>query len=223
MISSAISVVSVHVGRIAPLAGGRPSAFVKRAVAGPVAVDTSGLAGDDQADRRYHGGVEKAVYGYDVAAYSDWVNEFPALAEHFVPGGMAENLALTGWSEHQVCIGDCHRIGTALLQVTQSREPCATMTRALSEPRLARAMIRNGRSGWYYRVLETGLVAAGDTATLAGRTNPHWTVARFAAFTFARVKGETELTELATMSGLAPQWQARAARLLGREAPAGAA
>ena len=221
MISSGISVVSVHAGRIAPLgASGKPSAFVKHAVAGPVAVGALGLDGDEQADRRHHGGPEKAVYGYDTGGYPAWAAEFPALAGRFVPGGMAENLALRGVDETEVCIGDQHRIGSVLLQVTQSREPCATMTRAFEEPRLAKAMVASGRSGWYYRVLEPGVLAAGDRVELTLRLNPGWTVARFAAFTFARVRPAAELRELATLPGLTPKWQAKAQHWLDPDAAA---
>ena len=118
----AASVLGVHVGRARPLGPeGVPSGFVKTAVAGAVRVRTLGLEGDEQADLRVHGGVEKAVYGYAVSNYPRWRADFPARAALFAAGGMGENLAIDGLDESGVCIGDVHEIGTAQLIVSQPR------------------------------------------------------------------------------------------------------
>lgn len=203
------SVVSVHVGRIAPLGRtGQRSAFRKVAVEGAVVVHPLGLDGDEQADRRVHGGPEKAVYAYDAGSYRAWAEAFPKL--HFGPGCMGENLALAGFDEDSVCIGDRHRIGTALLEVCQPRQPCSTLTLAFDAPLVARAMTQSGRSGWYYRVAEPGVVAAGDTAILEARINPTWSIRRFGRFLVARQRAADEVAEVAELPGLASQWQVTA-------------
>jgi len=204
------SVVSVHIGRVAPLGRtGQPSAFRKAAVAGAVAAGPLGLAGDEQADRRVHGGVDKAVYGYGTANYAAWAAEFPALT--FGPGCMGENLALAGLDEDSVCIGDRHRIGSALLEVCQPRQPCATLILAFDEPLVTLAMTRTGRSGWYYRVVEPGMVASGGAVTLEARANPEWSVRRFVKFMLARNRSADDIAAVMAMPGLARQWQAKAA------------
>lgn len=152
---------TVHVGRIQPLGpAGVSSGFVKSAVNGRVHVRSLGLEGDEQADLRVHGGMDKAVYGYATENYVAWRADFPEHAALFVPGGVGENLAIQGLDEHSVCLGDQHLIGTALLGVCQHRQPCHKFALRFNDPRVVRAMVRNGRCGWYYRVIRDGFLEA---------------------------------------------------------------
>jgi MOSC domain-containing protein YiiM len=163
-------VQSVQVGRVAPL--GRkavPSGFVKRAVSGPVGVSSTGLSGDEQADLSVHGGPEKAIYAYAAGHYHDWQADFPEHSGMLIPGSMGENLTITGLDESDLCVGDVHRAGTALLQVCQPRQPCFKLSVYFGDAKLPRAMVRSGRSGWYYRVLEEGELWAGGELTLIDR------------------------------------------------------
>jgi MOSC domain-containing protein YiiM len=205
------SVASVQVGPIAPLGPKRvPSGFIKHAVLGPVHVGELGLAGDAQADLTVHGGPDKAVYGYAAGSYPLWQADFPALASLFISGGVGENLTLDGIDEDRICIGDLMRVGSAVLQVTQPRQPCFKFAARFDAPYLPRAMTRNGRSGWYYRVIEPGTLAAGDPITLVGRPNEAWSVARFNRMLATKQATADDLAELAEMAGLAANWQARA-------------
>ena len=212
------SVVSVHTGRIAPMGrSGKPSAFRKTAVDGPVAAGALGLAGDEQADRKWHGGVDKAVYAYDVRCYAAWAEAFPAL--RFGAGAMGENLALTGLDEGDVCIGDHHRIGSAVLEVSQPRTPCNTLAEAFDAPLVGRAMLRSGRCGWYYRVVEAGDIAAGDAATLIQRINPDWSIRRCIAMVGARGRTPAEIEAVMAVPRLAREWQLKAAGWLDAAVP----
>ncbi|MDB5675648.1 MAG: hypothetical protein JWM65_2630 [Sphingomonas bacterium] len=202
---------SVQVGRIAPLGPeGVPSAFIKRAVAGAVSVGALGLDGDAQADLTVHGGPEKAVYGYAADHYPAWASDFPTLAARFLPGSMGENLTVGALSEDDICVGDVHAIGTALLQVCQPRQPCFKLALALGEPRLSKAMVRNGRSGWYYRVLQDGAISAGDEVWLAERPNPGFAFSRLV--TIVNLGGATmaEMRVMAEMPGIASRIAAKA-------------
>lgn len=212
--ASNVSVVlSLRVGRVAPLGPNAvPSGYVKAEVARPLHAGPLGLDGDAQADLRVHGGLDKAVYGYPASRYPEWRSEFPKLA--FAPGAMGENLTLSGGDERDAHIGDRVRIGGAVLQVTQPRQPCFKLGLALGDAGLIRAMTRSGRCGWYYRVIEPGSLAAGDAVHLIERPNPDWTVARFAALVAARAMTREVLSDLAAMEGLAEQWQLKALRLL---------
>ena len=208
------TVVAVHVGRARPLgAEGVLSGFVKGAIQGRVHVGALGLEGDEQADLRVHGGVDKAVYAYGVGNYPAWRADFPEHAALFVPGGVGENLPMLGFDEHQVCIGDEHLVGSALLTVCQPRQPCYKFALRFNDPRVVHAMTRNGRCGWYYRVSREGELAAGDTVQLVARPNPQWTVARFAALQARHGFRAAEWRELATLPGLAGQWRAKALAL----------
>jgi MOSC domain-containing protein YiiM len=178
---------SVQVGRIAPLGPkGVPSAFVKLAVTGPVRVETLGLNGDAQADLRVHGGPEKAVYGYANANYLPWAEEWPELASRFVPGAFGENLTIDGVTEADLCVGDIHGIGTARLQVCQPRQPCFKLALNFGNSRLPKAMVRSGRSGWYYRVLSPGTLQAGDPIKLLERPLPDFPFNALLDFLYGR-------------------------------------
>ena len=208
-------IVAVRVGAVAPLGPNSvPSAYIKHEVAHPVAAGPLGLAGDAQADLTVHGGTEKAVYGYPQSRYVDWQTAFPALATRLVPGAMGENLVIAGADETSIHIGDRVRVGGALLQIAQPRQPCFKLGLAIGEPLLARTMTRNGWCGWYYRVLEPGAIGAGDDHRLVERPNPGWPVSRFAEVIAARAMGADVLAELVAMEGLAENWRLKALRLL---------
>ena len=197
-------VVSVHVGKIAPLGPQNvPSAIVKRAVAGAVAVTTLGLVGDEQADRRVHGGPDMAVYGYPTRHYAAWAAEYPQHAAQFEPGGVGENLAIHGIVEEDLCVGDVHAIGSALLQACQPRQPCFKFALRFADNKMPRAMVRNGRSGWYYRVLQTGEISAGDRVSLHARPNPDFPFPRLVEIVNHGEATPEELQRLAAMEGLA--------------------
>jgi MOSC domain-containing protein YiiM len=190
------------------------SAFVKNAVAGPVMAGPLGLEGDEQADLRVHGGPDKALYGYAVSCYAAWAAEFPTLAARFAPGAVGENLAIAGMAEPDICVGDVHAIGEALLQACQPRQPCFKFALRFESSRLPRAMVRSGRAGWYYRVVKPGRIAAGDAVTLHERPHPDFPFARLIEIVNRGGATAAELSRLAEMKGLALQWRAIARRAL---------
>ena len=202
-ISASGSIVSVQVGRTAPLGPRKvPSAFVKRPIAGPVMAKQLGLVGDHQADLRVHGGPDKAIYCYPVEHYAKWLAERPLAEALLVPGGFGENLTTRGLDEDRTCIGDVLRIGGVTAQVTQPRQPCFKLGLHFKDPQILRQMLRSGRSGWYLRVLDPGLVEAGASITRIGCRNPTWSVARLNHLFGSHATVE-EIAELAELSELA--------------------
>ena len=195
---------SIQIGRIAPLGPEHvPSGFVKTPVEGPIAVDALGLAGDEQADLTVHGGLEKAIYAYPAAHYSAWAADYPAHARRFVAGGVGENLTIDGWVESDLCVGDVHAIGTARLQACQPRQPCFKFALRFDDNRLPKAMVRNGRAGWYYRVIEAGVIRSGDAVTLVDRPNPGFGFDRLVTIANTRRASPAEHAAMAEMDGLA--------------------
>jgi MOSC domain-containing protein YiiM len=193
------SIVSVQVGQVAPLGPGQvPSAFAKKPISGRVMVQRLGLVGDQQADLRVHGGPDKAVYCYPIEHYPKWLAECPSAEALLVPGGFGENLTTLGFDEDGVCIGDTLRIGSVTAQVTQPRTPCFKLGLRFADMQMLRAMIRSGRSGWYLRVLEPGLVEAGASITTIDRLNPSWPVARVNRL----IGGDARPDEIAELAGL---------------------
>lgn len=201
---TAASLLSIQTGRIAPLGPDDvPSGFVKTGIDGPVEVGPLGLVGDQQADLSVHGGPEKAVYAYPAAHYRDWSDEYPHHAALFVAGGVGENLTVAGWTEVDLCVGDVHTIGTARFQVCQSRQPCFKFALRFGDKLLPKAMVRNGRAGWYYRVLEPGTIRSGDAIMLEDRPNPGFRFDRLVEIANFHNASIEELAAMAAMTGIA--------------------
>jgi MOSC domain-containing protein YiiM len=205
--------LSIQTGRIAPLGpDGVPSGILKRARDGAVSVGLLGLEGDEQADLSVHGGAEKAVYGYAASHGPDWARQFPDL--DFTGGAMGENLTIADMTETDICVGDIHAIGSALLQVCQPRQPCFKFALRHANNRLPKAMVKSGHSGWYYRVLQTGAIRAGDSVALHERPNPDFLFTRLVEIVYHGKATASELTRMADMPGLASQWREIARDLL---------
>lgn len=138
----------------------------KKPVQGPVLVRPWGLEGDGQADtrvsngRQVHGGELKAVYLYPAEHYGLWSAE---LGRDLPYGQFGENLTIDGFTEDEVRIGDVLRAGAAVLQVTEPRGPCYKLDIKMEMPEFKELMRTNGRTGFYTRVLEPGLLAAGQS------------------------------------------------------------
>jgi len=207
--------LSVQAGRTAPLGPDEvPSAFVKTARQGPVAVMRLGLDGDEQADLSVHGGPEKAVYAYAAQHYPQWAQQFPELAAHFTGGAMGENLTVSGLEESAICVGDIHQAGSALLQVCQPRQPCFKFALRHNNKFLPKAMVKNGFAGWYYRVLRVGQLQAGDALTLHARPNPDFPFTRLIQIVYHGKATKDEIRRMAELEGLASQWREHAKTLL---------
>lgn len=155
--------LSVNVGRPAevPWRGETVrTAIVKSPVARRLAVRRLNVDGDEQADLEAHGGEHRAVFVYDEASIRHWAAALGR--DDLAPGRFGENFTVQGMEDGAVCIGDVFRIGSALLEVSQPRVTCFKVGMALGEPRMPSLLYRDGRPGFYLRVLEEGEVGAGD-------------------------------------------------------------
>ena len=174
MTSASPHILQVLTGTVAPLgAAGKPSAIAKQPVAGPVAIGPLGLQGDAQADLRVHGGPDKAVHLYAWAHYAAWRAELGDAPVLQAPGAFGENLAVAGLDEAGVCIGDHWRAGSAVLEVTQGRQPCWKLNLRFGVPDMSARVQNTLRAGWYCRTLQAGVVHAGDAVTIPRQSRGH--------------------------------------------------
>lgn len=204
-------VEAVCTGTARPFNGAETSAIAKRPREGAVQVLREGLAPDEQADRRVHGGPEMALHLYPLDHHDWWrghIGDHPVLDE---PGGFGSNLAVTGLTEDMVHIGDRFRLGTALIEVSQPRQPCWKIEHRFGHKGMVASIIRTGRCGWYYRVIETGEVAAGDSLERIALGAAEWSVARVFRVLIAGQACRDELAELAALSPLTPRLREKAA------------
>lgn len=208
-IGSPASVLSeIRIGEPAEIGhSGIVSAIVKRPQGGPVRVDFTGLVGDLHADH-FHGGREKAVLQYDSAHYAAWQAEFPHVAAAFQPGSFGENFVAAGMSEATVCVGDTVRVGGALLQVSETRQPCYKLNHRFGDLGISRRSQESGRTGWFYRVLEPGDVKPGDAITIVDRPLPDWPVARVQDYLYHRTDDFDMARVLSELPYLSPGFRA---------------
>lgn len=201
-----IAVLGLYAGGIAPLAGGRPSAIVKRPLAGEVQLGPLGLAGDAQADRRLHGGPDKALHQFPSEHYAQLARAFPAIGELLAPGSIGENVSSLGMTEATVCLGDVYAFGAARIQVTQPRSPCGKIDRRYGVDGLARYIQQQGCCGWYFRVLDAGSVRAGARLELLEREDEAISLAEFHATMRDARPPLARLARLAGMEALGRDW-----------------
>jgi MOSC domain-containing protein YiiM len=176
-------------------------------------------SGPPSADLRVHGGPDKAVYGYGASHYAAWRQEYPQHSNLLVPGGLGENLAIEDMTEVDLCVGDIHSIGTARLQVCQPRQPCFKFALRFNDTAMPKAMIRNGRSGWNYRVLTPGVISQDDQVVLAERPNPSFASTRLVEFTIPGKATRADWERMTKTAGLAQNWRQRAVEILARRSP----
>jgi MOSC domain-containing protein YiiM len=173
--------LSVNVGTVRQieLAGqARTTAIWKLPVSGRVAVRGVNLAGDDQADRRAHGGPDKAVYAYAREDYAWWERQLDRTLD---PGMFGENLTTEGIDLTDALVGERWRVGSAVLQVTSPRVPCWKLGARMGDPRFPARFAAAGRPGAYLAILEQGALGAGDRIQVIHRPGHGVTVGLVAA------------------------------------------
>jgi MOSC domain-containing protein YiiM len=189
----------------------QPTGIFKREIGAPVWVGREGLSGDAQADRRVHGGPEKALHQYPAAHYARLAAAFPEAGALLVPGSLGENLSVPDWEETSVAIGDIFRFGDAVIQVSQPRTPCWKVDRRFGVEGMARHIAEHGITGWYFRVLEEGAVEPGAAFERIDRAPEPLSVAALLALWAAHRPDPDELDAAARAPGLSASWTTRLA------------
>lgn len=173
--------LSISSGKVAPLFGNHhpdyksvASAIVKTQISNlnnPSLIEITklGVKGDEQADLSVHGGLEKAIYVYPAEHYPFWNTLLTRETKKSIdlqPGAMGENFTIEGLLETEVFVGDQLHIGDLKFAVVKLREPCFKFNAKMGYKGAAKAMLQSGFCGWYLRVLQTGLISAGEGITV---------------------------------------------------------
>ena len=176
-----MKLISISSGKVLPLFGNHhpnyksvASAIHKKSISNlqnPISVEINhlGVRGDEQADLAVHGGIEKAIYVYPAEHYIFW-NELltretkkPTVLQY---GSIGENFTIEGLLEPEVFVGDKLIIGELEFVVVKLREPCFKFNAAVGYKGASKAMLQSGFSGWYLRVVKTGILTAGTPITV---------------------------------------------------------
>lgn len=178
----------------------------------PLHLGTLGLSGDVQGDTKHHGGPDKALHHYPLDHYPAWTSEIGRRDVLEKPGAFGENLATSGLTENDVAVGDVFQLGGAIIEVSQGRQPCWKLNERFETPDMARRVQSSGRTGWYYRVLQPGLVAPGDLLVRIHRHAPQWTIRRIWHAFYIETLDYAVLQQLAELTPLAENWRRHALR-----------
>ncbi len=190
------------------------TAIWKEPVAGPRMVRRINIDGDDQADRLAHGGEHRAVFVYQLDSYRYWERELGR--SDFTHGQFGENFTVDGLADDAVCIGDRYRIGGALFEVTQPRVTCYRVGIRLNEPAMPTLLVARHRPGFYFRVLEEGVVQAGDEIEKVAAGPEQLTVADIDALLYLPGKPRALLERALRVPALSKGWQGSFRELLAK-------
>ena len=151
-------------------------------------MEKEAVKGDEVSDRKVHGGIYKACYLFSADHYPYWKNLYPNLEWDY--GMFGENLTVSGLDETQIHIGDIYKIGTALVQVTQPREPCFKFGVKFGNQEVLKQFIKHGRPGTYLSILEEGSVNVGDDIILVERSKSSLTIVQLFNLYYAKDKDQ---------------------------------
>ncbi len=176
----------------------------KKPILDSIHLRKSGFDGDGVGDAKNHGGPDKAVCVYSIDHYPYWEN---VLGIRLPPAAFGENLSISNLKEEDICIGDVFRLGTAIVQISQPRQPCKTLAARYGRNDMARLVIKSGRTGFYFRVLKEGIVVKGDPLILKEKDN-HKISISFANHVFHHDrKNCDEIEKILNIPALSESWQ----------------
>jgi MOSC domain-containing protein YiiM len=197
-------VLSVNVGTPREFEyAGRParSAIWKSPVAGRVAARGVNLAGDDQADRQAHGGLDKAIYAYAVEDARWWQER---IGRPFAYGEFGENLTTEGVEVNDALVGERWEVGTTLLEISEPRVPCWRLGVRMNDKMFVRRFTEALRPGAYLRIISEGDVGAGDEVRVVSKPDHNLTI-RDVFRIYTRDRGEAG--RLLAVSQMSESWR----------------
>ncbi len=160
----------------------------------PIFLGKTDVEKDTVVDRKYHGGLDKACYLFSAEEYKYWKKLYPNLDWDW--GMFGENLTIAGLEESQIRIGDIYKLGGALVQISQPREPCYKLGIRFETQNIIKQFIDRSHPGTYVRIMEEGLVSQGDSMVLVKQSENSLTIQQFYQLLFAKAKSR-ELLHLA--------------------------
>lgn len=180
------------------------SGILKKPVAKPVYLDFLGFDGDGCADRRHHGGPNKAACVYLLDHYPWWEEK---LARKLSPGAFGENLTVSGLDESAVHVGDVFRAGEAEVQVSQPRQPCYKLNNIFGLPDMTSRVQRMGYTGFYCRVLRPGWLKPGGELTLLRADDKRISVTAANHLMYEDKKNPQRIRDMLALDTLSEEWK----------------
>ncbi len=174
-----MKVVSVNIGERKKVSWRKKeieTGIYKFPVDKPIFLGSEDVKGDSVVDRKYHGGIEQAVYGYSEKHYNYFKKLHPDLDWQF--GMFGENITFDDLNEEEITVGSTYQLGECKLEVTKPRQPCYKLGIRFNDPAIIKQFWETSMSGIYFKVLEVGNVKVGDALGLINRSKDTLTIAQ---------------------------------------------
>jgi MOSC domain-containing protein YiiM len=204
--------LSVNLARMRVIVlNGEPvkTGIYKYPAAGRHRLQENRVGADRQADRDVHGGYDKAVYAYANEDYEWWAAE---LERETAPGLFGENLTTAGIDVSGAVVGERWRVGTALLEVSEPRQPCSKFGFKMGDPLIIRRFARAHRPGAYLRIIEEGEIGAGDPIEVISRPGHRVTMALISRAVLGERSLALRMLEAEALSAAWREWAEHRAR-----------
>ena len=198
--------VNLFLGK-AEVIGDITSAINKKQLKSTVYLSEQGLDGDECADKKHHGGVDRALHHYPEEHYKFWSDEYPNSPRKWVAPGMGENISSRGLTEDFVYIGDQFKLGNAIIEISQPRSPCFKLNAQWNIKDLSFVMQSNNRCGWLYRVIQSGYIGLDSKLTLINRPKASLTVKEVCNIFFDDPLNYDDLRKLLDLEALSKSWR----------------
>jgi MOSC domain-containing protein YiiM len=131
----------------------------------------AGITGDSWR-YRFHGGPKQAVLLITI----EGIDELAAQGFPLSPGALGENLTTRGLDRRALRFGQRLQVGSAVIELTRMRQPCATLDvhgpgvqAAMYDARVVKGDATSplwGLSGFYASVVQPGTVRPGDAISV---------------------------------------------------------
>jgi MOSC domain-containing protein YiiM len=183
-----------------------PSSIIKQRFE-QLHIELDGAVEDEQGNKKLHGGPEMALHQYSQESYKVLQSEFPDIANKLLIGSIGENISTALMNDRNVFIGDTYRIGSVIIQVNSPRAPCSKINQRYGVRNIDLFIGKQEITGWYYRVIETGIIKVGDEIKLEHRLQKTKSVADIMRLVRQKDSATNEKLEAAAINGLADEWR----------------
>ena len=170
----------------------------------PLYLTKNDVKNDTIINRVNHGGVNKACYLFSADYYDYWKKLYPDREWDW--GMFGENITVEGLDESMIKVGNIYRIGDALVQVSQPREPCYKLGIRFGTQEILKRFIDHNHPGTYVKILEEGQVVKGDYLELVEESENPLTVQQFYELMYVKNKPK-EILELFMANEAVPQYK----------------
>lgn len=203
-----MEIIGLYTGKLSQIGDKRAATGIYKQPVEQVSINELGIINDIQADKRFHGGPEKALHQFALSSYEKIAKRYPLLHKQTQPGSIGENISATGMNEHNVCIGDIYQVGGVIIQVSSPRIPCWKIDAKFKQPDLNQFIRQKRLCGWYYRVIQHGDIQLGDSLVLQQSPSPSLTIDTMLKV-INKVAEQSQVELALNATGLDPEWQTR--------------